>query len=50
MSGATERWLAFAKQDLRVAELALSEDIFNDALEALDLARRALERVESALS
>jgi HEPN domain-containing protein len=128
MKGATERWLSFARQDLRVAELALSEDIFNqvcfhaqqcvekaikgwleqqgrmlpgthriadllvllpsdlmgdlsnslrlldrfyiltrypdalpgmlaegmpghsDALEALDLARRALERVESALS
>jgi HEPN domain-containing protein len=29
MKGATERWLSFARQDLRVAELALSEDIFN---------------------
>ena len=29
MSGASERWLAFAREDLRMAELALSESIFN---------------------
>jgi HEPN domain-containing protein len=29
MSGASEHWLAFAREDLRMAELALSEGIFN---------------------
>ena len=29
MKDATERWLMFARQDLRMAELALSEGIFN---------------------
>ena len=29
MSEAAERWLAFARQDLRVAELAFAEGIFN---------------------
>ncbi len=31
MSEAVERWLAFAHEDLRVAELALNDDIFNQA-------------------
>jgi HEPN domain-containing protein len=31
MKEATERWLMFARQDLRMAELALSEGIFNQA-------------------
>ena len=29
MNEASERWLAFAREDLRMAELALSEGIFN---------------------
>jgi HEPN domain-containing protein len=29
MNEAIERWLAFAREDLRVAELALAEGIFN---------------------
>lgn len=29
MNVAAERWLAFARQDLRVAELAMTEAIFN---------------------
>ena len=31
MKEATERWLMFARQDLRMAELALSEGISNQA-------------------
>ena len=29
MNGAIERWLVFAREDLRMAELALAEGIFN---------------------
>jgi HEPN domain-containing protein len=29
MNGAIERWLAFAREDLRMAELALPEGLFN---------------------
>ncbi len=29
MNGTIERWLAFAREDLRMAELALAEGIFN---------------------
>jgi HEPN domain-containing protein len=29
MNEITERWLAFAREDLRMAELALAEDIYN---------------------
>jgi len=31
MSELTERWLAFAREDLRMAELALAEGIFSQA-------------------
>jgi HEPN domain-containing protein len=31
MNELAERWLAFAREDLRMAELALAEDIFNQA-------------------
>jgi HEPN domain-containing protein len=31
MSDLAERWLAFAREDLRMAELALAEGIFNQA-------------------
>jgi HEPN domain-containing protein len=31
MNGAAEHWLAFAREDLRMAELALAEEIFNQA-------------------
>ena len=31
MKEATERWLMFARQDMRMAELAPSEGIFNQA-------------------
>ena len=31
MSETAKHWLAFARQDLRMAELALSEDIYNQA-------------------
>jgi HEPN domain-containing protein len=31
MNEALERWLAFAREDLRMAELALAEGIFNQA-------------------
>jgi HEPN domain-containing protein len=31
MKEATERWLMFARQDMRMAELALAEGIFNQA-------------------
>jgi hypothetical protein len=31
MSEAAERWLAFAREDMRMAELALKEGIYNQA-------------------
>lgn len=56
----SDRWLVFARQDLRMAELAL-EARYPDALpeglpdaqdadQALALARQALAQVEQALS
>ena len=31
MSEESERWLAFAREDLRMAELAMTEDLYNQA-------------------
>lgn len=44
MNAAAERWLAFAQQDLRVAELAMTEAIFNQVcFHAQQCAEKALK-------
>ena len=51
-----DRWLEFARQDLRVAELAMSEGSLEDGLpdkeeaqEASDLAKKVLENIGAKL-
>ena len=46
MNEATEQWLAFARQDLRLPEGFPGR---RDAQEALDVAKQTLERVEGVL-
>jgi hypothetical protein len=50
VSAAADRWLAFAREDLRVAELAFAEGIYNQAcFHAHQCAEKALKRTLALL-